>query len=58
MVKNKIKLSTKKTSNNYQIKTRNRLKKLWSMTRYVKNLQGNDYFQKTELKNSKQKNQI
>ena len=55
MVKNKNKLSTKNTSNNYQIKTRNRLKKLSSMAREVKNLQGDDYFQKTSPKNSKQK---
>ena len=56
MVKNKNKLSQKNTSIDYQIKTRNRLKKLSSMAREVKNLKGNDYFQKTSKKNSKQKN--
>ena len=55
MVKNKNKLSTKNISSNYQIKTRNRLKKLSSMAREVKNLQEDDYFQKTSPKNSKQK---
>ena len=56
MVKNKNKLSPKNASIDYQIKTRNRLKKLSSMAREVKNLKGNDYFQKTSKKNSKQKN--
>ena len=56
MVKNKNKLSSKNTSINYQIKTRHRLKKFSSMAREVKNLQGNDWFQKMDQKNSKQKN--
>ena len=55
MVKNKNKISKKNSSIDYQIKTRNRLKKLSSMAREVKNLQESDWFQKTEQKNSKPK---
>jgi len=55
MVKNKNKISSKNSSNDYQIKTRHRIKKLSSMAREVKNLQENDWFQKTDTKNSKSK---
>ena len=50
MAKNKIKLSNKNSSNDYQIKTRHREKKLTSMSREVKNLQENDWFHKNNSK--------
>ena len=56
MAKIKIKLSNKNPSNDYQIKTRNRNKKLSSMSREVKNLIENDWFHKNNLKDSKSKN--
>ncbi len=56
MAKIKIKLSNKNSSNDYQIKTRHRNKKLSSMSREVKNLIENDWFHKNNLNNSKMKN--
>jgi len=56
MAKIKIKLSNKNPSNDYQIKTRNRNKKLSSMSREVKNLIENDWFHKNNSKDSKSKN--
>ena len=56
MAKIKIKLSKKNSSNDYQIKTRHRNKKLSSMSREVKNLIENDWFHKNNLNNSKMKN--
>lgn len=55
MVKNKKKLPNKNISLEYQIKTRYRDKKLSSMSREVKNLQGNDWFQKNISKDSRTK---
>ena len=46
MAKNKIKLSNKNSSNDYQIKTRHREKKLTSMSREVKNLKENNWLNK------------
>ena len=56
MVKYKKKLPNNNSSYEYQIKTRNRDKKINSMSREVKNLQGNDWFQKNNSSNSKIKN--
>jgi len=55
MAKNKIKISNKNSSVEYQIKTRHRDKKLTSMSREVKNLIEDDWFQKNNLKTSKLK---
>ena len=55
MAKNKIKISNKNSSVEYQIKTRHRIKKLTSMSREVKNLIEDDWFQKNNLKTSKLK---
>ena len=55
MVKNNNKLSTKATSLDYQIKTRNRIKKLSNLSREVKNLNENNLLQKANPNNSKLK---
>ena len=55
MVKYNNKLSTKPTSFDYQIKTRNRIKKLSNLSREVKNLNENNLLQRANINNSKLK---
>ena len=49
MVKNNKIVSNKNSSNDYQIKTRNRHKKLTSMSRELKNIKENNWLQKIKL---------
>ena len=56
MVKNNKIVSNKNSSNDYQIKTRNRHKKLTSMSRELKNIKENNWLQKINSKDLKSKN--
>ena len=56
MVKNNKIVSNKNSPNDYQIKTRNRHKKLTSMSRELKNIKENNWLQKINSKDLKSKN--